>query len=182
VATPDQEAHGRCVSCGFLSFYGWATPELRSVTRDWRESGILNGLTLACFRQAADLYDESYDASAAVPDDEGNYPSPTADKILAVIRRDRSCPDWFPFQAGLTPKEHLERMNAMELEHQRQALQVRLAEMERASRASSEKIEADSLEIATAVKSFTTKWTYVAAGLAFAVLAVTLLIRLGIKA
>ena len=106
----------------------------------------------------------SYDAGPAVPDEEGNAPSSPPASILAVIRRDRNCPDWFPFQAGLTPREHLERMNAIELEQQRQALQVRLAEMELASRASSEKIEADSLEIARAIKSFTTKWTYVAAG------------------
>jgi hypothetical protein len=142
----------------------------------------MGGLALVCFRQAADLSDESYDAGPAIPDEEGNAPSPPPASILAVIRRDRNCPDWFPFQAGLTPREHLERMNAIELEQQRQALQVRLAEMELASRASSEKIEADSLEIARAVKSFTTKWTYVAAGLAFAVFVVTLLIWLGVKA
>jgi hypothetical protein len=174
---------GKCVSCGFLAAWGWGgsgNTEPQAVGRYGRDTGDIH-VILGCFRQAADLFQETRDASMVVTE-EGDAPSLPKDRILAVLQRDRQCPEWFAFQAGLSPKDHLDRMNAIELEQQRQALQVRLAEMERVSRASSEKIEADSLEIAKALKSFTTRWTYVAAALAFAVLVVTLLIWLGVRA
>jgi hypothetical protein len=136
----------------------------------------------ACFVQTQNLYQEVRDADASdrpVDAEPAEFGSAT---FAVVIGKDRQCPDWFRFQPGRSLAQHLDDKIQMELELQRESLQVRLAEMERDSRATSERIEADSLEIARALKSFTTRWTYIAAGLAFAVLVVTLLIWLGVKA
>lgn len=65
-----------------------------------------------------------------------------------------------------------ERM--MQLEAERRAHELRLTQMEVDSHASAERIQGDSLEIAKAVKGFTTKWTYAAFGVALAVLLVAI--------
>lgn len=55
------------------------------------------------------------------------------------------------------------------------------AQLGAASRASQERIEADSLEIAKATKSFTTVWTFVAVGLAGILVAIAILTYLHIQ-
>jgi hypothetical protein len=93
-----------------------------------------------------------------------------------VIEWPRECPEWLPWTEGDSPKEHRERRDVLRLEQDRRELQVRLADMERDSRESSEKIAADSLKIAEATQAtmaglkdiadrtdqFTTRWTRIA--------------------
>jgi hypothetical protein len=122
---------------------------------------------MACIRQIANLESEFKEAFKSdpqpQPDSTGQLVGGTDRRAFReVIRRDRQCPGWFPYQPGLTPREHVERLHVLELERDRAALQERLAAMERDSRQSSEKIQADSLEIAKAVETFTTRWTYAA--------------------
>jgi hypothetical protein len=85
------------------------------------------------------------------------------------------------YESGQSAEKHLERLQMIQLEEERKAHDLRLAAMERDSRQSAEKIQADSLEIAKAVKGFTTKWTYAAFAVAIAILIFTALTYFGIK-
>ncbi len=69
----------------------------------------------------------------------------------------------------------------MALEQARRDHDLKLAQLGAASRASQERIEADSLEIAKATKSFTTVWTFVAVGLAGILVAIAILTYLHIQ-
>jgi hypothetical protein len=99
--------------------------------------------------------------------------------VRDAIVRDRRCARWFEYQPSRSPKEHLERFEMLQLEKDRADLQVRLADMEREARRSSEKIQADSLEIgktlasvATSTDRFQRRWARAAVGLAVAALIV----------
>lgn len=101
--------------------------------------------------------------------------------VASFLSFDRNCPSWYPYLPGLSPKEHWERLDMMALEQARRDHDLKLAQLGAASRASQERIEADSLEIAKATKSFTTVWTFVAVGLAGILVAIAILTYLHIQ-
>jgi hypothetical protein len=83
-----------------------------------------------------------------------------------VIGANRKCPEWFPYREFQSPVEHRQERDMLRLEEERKAHQTRLAEMEAEIHRNSLKI-AEALQAATeATGRFTTKWTYIAAGIA----------------
>jgi len=107
----------------------------------------------------------------------GHGPARTLEEILDG---NRQCLRWFSYRPGFSPKEHLEVERMEELEQRRRDHELRLAAMEQEARRSAEQIQADSLEIAKQIKAateankataeatgkFTSRWTYVAVGIA----------------
>ena len=96
--------------------------------------------------------------------------------VRAVLHRDRQCPDWFPYQPGLSPEKHLDQMFMIQMEQARREHDRRLADMER-------EIQQKNLEISQALQAsneatrrFTTNWTYAAFFVALAALVLTVLI------
>ena len=171
------ESRGRCVSCGFLATHGIHDATLHEVGLTGRETGRIGGSGLHCFRQAAPLLQEIRDATV----EPNGRRIQTEEVIVSVLRRDRNCSKWCLYESGQSAEKHLERLQMIQLEEERKAHDLRLAAMERDSRQSAEKIQADSLEIAKAVKGFTTKWTYAAFAVAIAILIFTALTYFGIK-
>jgi hypothetical protein len=196
--TYGDEDRGRCRTCGFfgrveITGASWheATPPYR---RKWWPLGergpdgnqmyLWPGCVVGAFDLQAEAFalQERVGAKYAAAKEAGE-PQPTDDAIelvtTEIIDRDRQCAKWFPYQPGLGPREHVERFHVLQLEQQRQAHELRVAEIEAGARQSSEKIQADSLEIAKALHKateatgrFTTKWTYIA--VSFAVVGVVL--------
>lgn len=128
-----EEQHGRCTSCGFLSVVsgGYGTPRKTTDVDVYarRPEGRMFGLP-TCLRQAADLASEllAYPDPPADPYGEPGSYSQTI--YLAVIDRDRHCEDWYPFQPGLSSKQHLDQMLAMQVEHARREHERQLKELE----------------------------------------------------
>ena len=141
-----------------------------------RERGDLNGefdtgynresnTRPAYFQHAFDLRAE-WDAEVA-----GGSDHEVASRT--IMYRDRDCECWYPYRPGHSPKEHLEESRMMQLEQERRDLQMRLAQM-------GEESSRDRLEIAKALRAtteatarFTTRWTYIAVGVAVVVLLLT---------
>jgi hypothetical protein len=141
-----------------------------------------------CFRFAADLASEfqvAVDRLRAEPGHVIEEADGTQDDLRGCVASflsfDRNCPSWYPYLPGLSPKEHWEHLDMMALEQARRDHDLKLAQLGAASRASQERIEADSLEIAKATKSFTTVWTFVAVGLAGILVAIAILTYLHIQ-
>jgi hypothetical protein len=123
-------------------------------------------------RQAADLYLEvgQYIQQHSAP---ATHSEVEERALLEVTNRDRHCPDWYPYQAGLDPQAHLDQMQVIQLEEARYENQMVLAKVQADSQASlaavtttSQAIQKEIRDITEAAKSFTTRWTYVAVGIA----------------
>lgn len=187
---PDQRAasrypedqHGRCATCGFCGVGRWYSvgdpePPIGEVHPWSRQDGVAQvgnfRSYIVCFVSAADLYGEVEKVATELghPNPNMAVPEAATDRLI-VLNFDRHCEEWYPYTPGLSPKEHLEQRLLIDLEHARREHDLRLSEMEREGRRSSEQIQADSLAIARAVKGFTTRWTYAAFGVALAVLVV----------
>lgn len=176
--------HGRCATCGF---YGQAVaspvsepaPGLQEISGPYRKAGRMPATNRfsgpACLREAADLYEEvkqAADARSPAPPEVVFIPR-DPETLLAITGRDRRCPDWYGYQPGLDPKEHLDQMHMIQLEQARHEHQVALAKLQADSQASLEAvtkttqaIQAEIRDLAKETKSFTTVWTYVAVSIA----------------
>jgi hypothetical protein len=89
--------------------------------------------------------------------------------------RDRSCPEWYPYSPGFSPKEHLEELRMRQLEEDRRKHDLELARLQLEAEQRSQAI-AEALRATTeATGRFTTKWTYIAGGLAAGALLIVLL-------
>jgi hypothetical protein len=190
---------GRCVSCGFLAHHalrgGWYEVEPSERASGDLLQAAIPGADLTsrpgCVVFAADLeseYEGAVKAAEAAVGPNDPYRNGIETGIRRMLNADRQCPKWFPYQRGLSPKDHVERLHVIQLEKDRAELQVRLAEMEQESRRASEQIQADSLEIAKLTKAtmdglrdiasktdaFTTTWTKWAIRIAVAALFVVL--------
>jgi ElaB/YqjD/DUF883 family membrane-anchored ribosome-binding protein len=96
---------------------------------------------------------------------EGEGPIPEA-SVLAIINRDRGCPEWYPYTPGFSPKEHLEELRMRQLEEDRRKHDLELARLQREAEERSQAV-AEALRAATeATGRFTTKWGYIAVGIA----------------
>lgn len=161
-----KENEGSCVSCGFFARYDSQIDPACEIDLFTRQSGRLSKSPRFCFRQAVDLQGEIIYATVGYGDPE--------ERVRAVVERDRHCASWYPYQPGFSPKEHREEERMMRIEEARKEHERRLTQMEVESHASAKKIQEDSLEIARAVKSFTTRWTIAAFIVAIAVLMVAI--------
>ena len=142
---PEQE--GRCVACGFLASYDWSEPPaVRAIDTFTRSGSIrISGMPLWCFKGAADIQGQVIQATVGHGDAE--------ERIREVIDRDRKCGGWFRYRSGFSPKEHAEQERDAMIEEARKAHDLQLAQMEADSRASAERIQQDSLEIAKAIRA-----------------------------
>jgi hypothetical protein len=161
----EEETRGQCVSCGFLSVVGEWNGDAKALGRPGRESGEIGSMAPLCIRQAADLTGELY-GDLPIVDAEGNATIPTGEQVISVLRRDRHCADWYPYQPGFSPKEHLEEERMMRIEQDRKTHDLQLAQMQADGQASLAQIQADSLKIAETTKNitesatkFASKWT-----------------------
>jgi len=176
--------HGRCWNCGFLGQLGdlgWyeVPPGNRTDGRLFlalvpSAVGRIDSLPTkpACIVWAVD-HETEYSTRVA----KGEQPQEIGRDIL---NRPRDCTQWFGYQRGSSPKEHLDWARMLTLE-----------DLQRRAREDSLRIQEDSLRIAEALKDisaqskdihegtarlteatgrFTTKWTYIAFGIALAAL------------
>jgi len=173
-SAPDDAAAApvQCATCGFLEAGDVIHGNGRPATMREREDGSV-GLHFRCFRQAQPIHEELR-AELSKPSSNG---VPYQVAALEVIRRDRWCDRWFKFEPGSSLKDHLDWLHMLQLDEARREHELRLAGMEAESRKSAEKIQADSLEIAKALKTtteatgrFNTKWTRIAVAIAVAAL------------
>lgn len=168
--TDDQR--GRCLTCGFfgrvemaLGTWEEAPPNVR---RQWwpiggkLPSGHLKYFNPGCIVGAFDLEAEEraiairyVEAGKAAKEAGEPGPSLNPDAMVGpeIIAKDRECPKWFPYQPGMSPTEHVQRFHMLQLEEQRRAHEIHLAEIEASARRASEQIQTDSLEIAKATKA-----------------------------
>src|SRR5712691_1549915 len=177
------DSRNRCVSCGFLGQHKgeWfevsleerATGQLRQATTGWfREP--------ACIRGAANLAQEQGDtynallAGRPATDKEGNLTIPDGDALRGVIYLDRECSEWYPYTPGFSPKEHVEELQMMQLEDDRRKHEIALAQVQSMSEERAASIAESLHQVTVETARFTTRWTYIAVGLAAAALLVVL--------
>lgn len=73
-----------------------------------------------CFLQVADIMGEIN----SIPRDENEFrPSGRAKEVFA---KDRQCKSWYPYNSGLSPKDHFDQMNVERLEESRREWETRL--------------------------------------------------------
>jgi hypothetical protein len=114
------EQRQRCVSCGFLSRFDiGGDSQLHDVGAWTRANGDFRGSIPACFRQKADLFREMREEQQKRTED-GAYTHPTVAGGL-VLNLERNCDRWYPFQPGLSPKDHLDQMLMIQIEQARRA-------------------------------------------------------------
>lgn len=149
---------GDCIGCGLLARRGLDRPVAEEVPPDDRAAGSL--LSLAdgspsipwCLVHKANLVDETEEAvqrSGRIPPiPASGLRMPYAKKRHTpddvqwletflgsdVLMRNRKCPEWYPYREFMSPAEHRQERDMMRLEHERQQLLVRLADMESAAR------------------------------------------------
>ena len=157
--------HGKCLTCGLLAeAEGSADIEIRISDR---ETGLhVNGGPIRpfCFINAADLVGE-----AIVSQDDPNRFA--IGRIAAdVVANDRHCAEWYPYTPGASPLWHHEERRMMHLEELRALREKEMAELRRQAEADSKAIAEALKDAAIATGRFTTKWTYVAVGVAVAAL------------
>lgn len=109
------EDHGKCLTCGLL-----AEPEGRNdlEIRDMdRRTGMhIDGgrpVLPFCFVAAASLGDDLRPPPPSMQ-------WPIASDVVAVIAKDRRCPEWYPYTPGASPLWHFEQTQMMHLESHRQ--------------------------------------------------------------
>ena len=80
------------------------------------------------------------------------------DKVRDIIRKDRKCEFWYPWTEGKPPKEHLEKLEMMQLEQNRREFEQRMEkerkEFDLKLFEISQKVQSDSAEIAKKAFSF----------------------------
>jgi hypothetical protein len=156
--TEEEAQKGRCVSCGFLATYGDRWHEVSNRERRSGRFIVQDGMQawsqVTCFRNAADLASEMESSN------------PSAPNVIAVIGRDRNCPEWFPYTPDRSPKEHLEKLEMIQLEHERKEHDLELARLHLDAEKQSQAIAAALKATTEATARFTTRWTYVAVAVA----------------
>lgn len=170
----DAGPRGRCVSCGFVS---WYVGEWKEVTQRDRREGIYtllhqaplrSGPSLRCFMHVADL-DADAQQNLANLQEAGDTRATTTlliEGTLAVLNLDRHCSRWYLYTPGLNPKEHRDEMVMMQLENDRRKHDLELAKLHVGAEQQSQAIAAALKATTEATARFTTKWTYVAVAIA----------------
>ena len=131
--SPDDR--GRCTSCGFLAVVVAHLPNIQAPLAGpaaERSSGnlwsALGGSDRPhCFVQAADLLHEIKESPRWGT---GTDTPAVWGATIVVIERDRHCPSWFPWTPHVTPKEHWDRRNVLQLEASRHANDLAIATMQ----------------------------------------------------
>ena len=138
--TDFSEPEGCCFTCGYLSLftggaiwdptrvprYGEAEPRLRQLdfTSNTYGPGYPLGMqTLACFRSVFDI-DGTIREWASNPDAARDQ-TETAWQVL-ITRRE--CPQWTEYIPRLSPREHLDRQQMLDLQRQAQEFQQHIAD------------------------------------------------------
>ena len=131
-----EEAPGRCFSCGFLSksrggpipgtFYevGWHG---RSEGAFFRQADPKEGdiRTIPwCYRLVPDFFVELY----AQTTKKGEL---DRQGVLEIIRKDRSCPKWEQYEIDRSPKEHLQKVEMLELQQRQEQFQETMEQRRR---------------------------------------------------
>lgn len=173
---------GRCTTCGFLAKHRSGGP-WHEVGHEDRESGrnfykapggSINTAP-ACLRHAANLEEEHQRNWATRKVAGDNSPDAEFAAVRAVIGADRHCSEWYPYTAGFSPKEHWEEWRMVQLEEERRANDLALAQLRAESESRSRDIASTLLEVTRETGNFTTVWTHWAVGLAAAGVALALL-------
>ncbi len=123
----DEEKKGRCVGCGYLAWreFGNERGECYEVTSEERVTGKrpISGPAKECSgapqcQRRETIHKEYADLQSEGLNHEEIY--------LRVIRTDRSCPKYFPYKPGESPKRHAE----MSAEAKAEEVKVQAAESE----------------------------------------------------
>lgn len=134
-----ENVRGKCASCGFLAKYRdgqwWEASIEDRAAGNLSQGGAphysIPNCAPNCFVWANDVFFE-YGTALGEAEHEGDPAHRTREQAtLHVIQRDRHCESWFPFQNGMAPQDHYRELRMLELEQERETLQVRLAEMDR---------------------------------------------------
>lgn len=159
----------RCATCGFLALRAPGTNKIEEADAVAREGHIGWQYNRPdCAVMATNLYREV--AGSRSKEEMRQLPQAQLwAEIKDVLEKERDGAHWFPWRPHFPAQWHLERRDMLQLEQSRREHELRLREMEAESRKSAEKIQADSLDIARALKEaserterFTTRWTYAA--------------------
>lgn len=154
------DAYGRakCLTCGFLATGDG--PNDVEIRLPERELGFrLNGAHLLpfCLRAAADLRSEMVAISGGVA---------AAGAVAQVIAAERNCPEWYPYTPGASPLWHHEEARMLHLENMRALREKEIAELNAQIQRDSKEIARQLHAVTVETSKFTTKWTYVAVGIA----------------
>lgn len=121
---------GKCRYCGFLSKHarhpaGLPSPRFYEMEHSERIDGRFDNHAVAygkladtepmCFLEVVNF--------EAINQDQGRA------KLLEEINADRQCKSWYPYMAGLSPKEHYEELQMQRLEHDRREFERKLSDM-----------------------------------------------------
>jgi hypothetical protein len=180
-----EQDRGRCVTCGFVGRHAF---EWYEVSQEERDTGRLHSATrggirtkLGCIKNAADLVQEWGEqtttrlAGKPIVDAEGIVDVAAEYGALRdVLTADRQCSKWYPYTQGLSPKEHVEELRMMQLEEDRRKHEVSLAQLQSKSDERAASIAESLHQVTVETGKFTTRWTYIAVGLAAAALLVVL--------
>lgn len=168
-------SRGRCSTCGFLAnAVGDEDLEIRGAARDTgRDTLGKVPLGFWCYVNAQPVRDDLPDLIASGKGEQ--------QAVLDIFQKDRKCEDWYPYRPGASPLWHYEDMRMMLLEEARAQREQEMAAIQAQIQADHRGIAADSLKIAQALKDaqdatgrFTTKWTYIAVGVAVTALALVI--------
>lgn len=158
---PEPGLQGMCVTCGFLSYnvnridskdseVSWFIRFEDSLApvlpEDWLER-LADEQPINCFLHIADIAVEC--ATELESSGDGNRSAAFA----KVLWKDRACPEWFIYCAGLGPKAHLRRYEMQRLEQDRRDFQLKLAAMSTDAQKANQSLLADSKQIAEDNKS-----------------------------
>jgi len=165
-------SQGRCSTCGFLAKAVSSTDdaEIRAVERDTGYDAYNRvPTTFFCYVNAQPIRDELAEILQSGRTEQ--------EATLEVIQKERKCEDWYPYRPGASPLWHYEDLRLMLLEEARAQRENELASVQAQIQADHAAIASDSLRIAQALKEaqdatgrFTTRWTYIAVGVAIAAL------------
>ncbi len=180
---------GRCISCGFLSRED-QPGDLSEVTPDERRGVVFLAMLPgddfgpfypACYRRAHDLFAEALgNDRLPLSNTARRVQTPTAG-LATVIEADRQCDKWFAYEPGRSPEQHFDRLQTLDIEKERAAIQLRLGELERDARTSESAIAQAIAHSADSTRRFITTGTYVAVGLAAALVIIAALAVLGVR-
>jgi hypothetical protein len=130
---------GRCINCGFLgrrivhpdmAAKKVIVPAYYECDEQQRQSGkvwsqvqdlLVENASAEpfCFLQMADIREEI--KSLCQNDNQTNF-----DAAKEVFARERDCKSWYPYNPGLSPKDHFDRMSMELLERARKEFELRL--------------------------------------------------------
>jgi len=150
---------GKCQTCGFLSKHTTTSipgPRYFEVEAEERQRGEVFYQSLAlygshntgtmpeCVKGVAQLWHET----RGVMDDTEQELRTKQDAAIVVFCKERACEDWYPYQPGQDPIEHLRKYEMSRLEQDRQAFELKLFELEQGIHQDSKLILADSRQLA----------------------------------